>query len=56
MQDPGKISHDVAVKLAEAEYEKFRVKQDKAFESDFEQEINKLSADKKEGKSKKEKK
>ena len=35
LTDAGKVSHEVAVKLAEKEYEKFRVIQDKDFESDF---------------------
>lgn len=39
----GKISHEVARSLAEEEYEKFRVKQDQAFESDFEREVKRLS-------------
>lgn len=36
LKDSGKVSHEIAKKLAEAEYGKFRVIQDKAFESDFE--------------------
>jgi len=43
LNSPGKISHEVAKTLAEEEYEKFRVKQDQAFESDFEREIKKLN-------------
>ena len=35
LQDAGKVSANVAKKLAEEEYEKFRPIQDKAFESDF---------------------
>ncbi|MEX0648997.1 MAG: virulence RhuM family protein [Balneolaceae bacterium] len=35
LQNPGKVSQKVAKELAEAEYEKFRPKQDKAFTSDF---------------------
>jgi len=38
----GKISHEVAKTLAEQEYAEFRVKQDQAFESDFEREVKKL--------------
>jgi hypothetical protein len=42
LKDAGKVSHDVAMKLAEKEYEKFRVLQDKNFESDFEKEVKKI--------------
>jgi len=31
----GLVSHDVAIALAEKEYEKFQIVQDKLFESDF---------------------
>jgi hypothetical protein len=37
----GKISHEVALALAGEEFDKFRIKQDKLFESDFDQEIKK---------------
>jgi len=47
LKDAGKISHDIARKLAEEEYEKFRVIQDKNFESDFDKEIKKLNGAKK---------
>jgi hypothetical protein len=39
LKDAGKISHEIAMKLAEQEYEKFRMIQDKNFESDFDKEI-----------------
>ncbi len=42
LKDAGKVSHEVALKLAEKEYEKFRVIQDQHFESDFDREIKKL--------------
>jgi hypothetical protein len=42
------------MKLAEKEYDKFRITQDKNFESDFDKEVKKLAA--KQGKSKKGKK
>lgn len=42
LKDAGKIRHDVAVKLAEKEYEKLRVVQDKNFESDFDKVVKKL--------------
>ncbi len=39
----GKVSHDVAISLAEKEYEKYRLIQDKLIESDFDIEIKKLN-------------
>ena len=42
LQDSGKISHEVAVALAESEYEKYRVIQDRVLESDFDKEVKKL--------------
>lgn len=42
LNDAGKISHELAINLAEKEYDKFRVIQDKNFESDFDREIKKL--------------
>lgn len=35
LQDAGRISHEIALQLAEKEYHKFREQQDAAFESDF---------------------
>ncbi|GCC52732.1 toxin Fic [Chryseotalea sanaruensis] len=43
LKDAGKVSHEVAVKLAEKEYNKFRVIQDRNFESDFDKEVKKLT-------------
>jgi hypothetical protein len=43
LKDAGKVSHEVAMKLVEKEYEKFRVIQDQNFVSDFEQEVKKLN-------------
>lgn len=43
LQDAGKVRHDVAIKLAEKEYEKFRVVQDKNFISDFDKEVKKVT-------------
>ena len=43
LKDAGKVSHEVAMKLAETEYEKFRVIQDRNFVSDFEHEVKKMS-------------
>ena len=42
LKDAGRVSHDIAKELAEQEYEKFRVKQDKSFESDFDKEVKRL--------------
>lgn len=42
LQDTRRVSHEVAAKLAEKEYAKFRVIQDREFESDFDREIKKL--------------
>lgn len=39
---PGKVSAMVAKQLAEEQYEQFRVKQDHAFESDFEREVKRI--------------
>lgn len=47
LKDAGKISHEIAKKLAEQEYEKFRVVQDKNFESDFDKEVKKIIPPKK---------
>ncbi len=42
LKDAGKVSHEVAKKLAEEEYDKFRIVQDQHFESDFDKEVKKL--------------
>jgi hypothetical protein len=42
LKDAGKVSHEIAKKLAEKEYEKYRVIQDKNFESDFDKEMKRL--------------
>lgn len=42
LTDAGKIKHEVAKALAEKEYDKFRVTQDRAFESDFERKVKNL--------------
>ena len=42
LANPGSISSEVAKRLAEEEFEKFRVKQDQAFESDFEREVKRI--------------
>ncbi len=47
LKNAGRVSHEVAKKLAEKEYSKFRVIQDKNFESDFEKETRRLKGKKK---------
>jgi len=42
LNNAGRVSHEIAKTLAEQEYEKFRVKQDRTFESDFDREVKKL--------------
>lgn len=42
LSDAGKVSTEVAKQLAEKQYETFRVKQDQAFESDFEREVKRI--------------
>ena len=42
LANAGKVSHDVAKQLAHERYEKFRIIQDRTFESDFEREVKRL--------------
>jgi hypothetical protein len=42
LKHQGKVSHEVAVTLAENEFEKYRIVQDKRIESDFDIEIKKM--------------
>ncbi len=42
LSNAGKVSADVARRLAEAQYDKFRVRQDREFESDFEAEVKRI--------------
>jgi len=44
LKNAGSISHEVAKKLAEDQYEKFRIKQDRLYESDFDKLAKKLPA------------
>jgi len=44
LKDAGRISADIAKHLAEEQYEKFRVVQDKLYESDFDKEVQKITA------------
>lgn len=39
LKDAGKISHEIALKLAEKQFEKYRVIQDANFESDFDKDL-----------------
>ncbi|MBP2662736.1 MAG: virulence protein RhuM [Firmicutes bacterium] len=43
LQNAGKISHQLAIESAKSEYQKFRVIQDRAFISDFDKEIKKIT-------------
>ena len=43
LTNAGKVAHDVAKSLAEKEYDKFRITQDKIFKSDFENEVAKIT-------------
>lgn len=45
LKNAGSISADIAKKLATEEFEKFRVKQDSEFESDFDREVKRLKGD-----------
>lgn len=42
LHNAGGVSHEIAKELAEQEYAKFRVEQDRTFESDFDEEVKKL--------------
>jgi hypothetical protein len=42
LQDTGKVTHEIAKAFAESEFEKFRVIQDKSYESDFDKLIETL--------------
>ncbi|OFY67412.1 MAG: cell filamentation protein Fic [Bacteroidetes bacterium RIFCSPLOWO2_02_FULL_36_8] len=42
LKHQGKVSHAVALALAENEFEKYRIEQDKLIESDFDKALNKL--------------
>jgi hypothetical protein len=49
LKDAGKISHEEAISHAEKEFDKFRIIQDKNFESDFDKEVKKLTTKRKRG-------
>ncbi len=42
LTNAGSVSAEVAKELAEEQYESFRVRQDRAFESDFDREIKRI--------------
>jgi hypothetical protein len=42
LKNQGKVSHAIALALAESEFEKYRIVQDKLFESDFDKAVKKL--------------
>ena len=48
LNDAGKVTHEIAIRLAEDEYQRFRVSQDRAFESDFEKAAKRLKRGKQE--------
>ena len=54
MNSSGKVSHEMAKRLAESHYEKFRVTQDREFESDFDKEVKKIIGPRKRSSRKKE--
>lgn len=52
LKHQGKVTHEVALALAENEFEKYRVVQDKEYESDFDKAIKMLYSSGKQGKNK----
>jgi hypothetical protein len=48
LDNPGKVTQEIAKAFAESEYEKYRIVQDRLFESDFDRHIKKLLKDGKE--------
>lgn len=45
LKNSGKITQEIAKAFAESEFEKYRVIQDKIFESDFDREVKKFLED-----------
>ena len=43
LQNVGKVAHEIAVALAEEEFEKFSIQQDKNYISDFDRAVKKLN-------------
>ena len=52
LEDAGRVSHEVAIKLAGQEYKKFRVTQDHEYIGDFEKEVKRITSKQKRGKDK----
>jgi len=50
LKDAGQVSHEVAIALAEEEFEKYRIDQDQKYESDFDKDMKKLMDKKKKSK------
>ena len=46
LTNSGKVTAEIARAFAESEFEKYRVIQDKSFESDFDREVKKISDNK----------
>jgi hypothetical protein len=49
LQDSGKISAQLAKEFAESEFEKYRIIQDRLFESDFDREVKKIEGKRRKG-------
>ena len=49
LQDMGKVTAEIAKAHAESEFEKYRIVQDRLFESDFDRAIKQIQADSKSG-------
>ena len=47
LHNPGKVSHEVATRLAQEEYDHFRIEQDRNYSSDFEKEAKRIMKGKK---------
>ena len=47
LQDAGRVSASIAQEFADGEFEKFRVVQDRLFESDFDRELKRIGEDSK---------
>jgi hypothetical protein len=46
LQDSGKVTAQIAKDFAESEFEKYRIVQDRLFESDFDREIKRIEGKK----------
>jgi len=46
LQDAGKVTAEIAQAHAESEFEKYRIVQDRLFESDFDRQVKKTLGDK----------